>query len=422
MDIMAEPRATGLDAAGLEHIIRVIETGRPDLHDGWQLYISRDGVCVVDTAGGEARQDVPMTPDTLMLWFSSSKPLTAIAIGMLWERGFVSLDDPIAKYIPEFGDGKERATIRHILTHRGGFPFADLNVFTAVWEEIVAQVVASPALYEPGSTTMYHATSGWVVLGELVERVDGRRIDRFVSEEIFNPLGMQDCYLGIPPEKLEDLRNRVAHIGCKLPKGHPLRPIFDLPHLNTDEGLRWISPGGCGRGPAHGLGRFYEMILGRGERNGVRLLSPQTVEALTSVHRFGVSDLVSGFGMPHPKWGSEPPWCLGFASQEADFGPRASFRAVGHSGHSSSTAFCDPEYGLVVAFVTNGLPGFSKNAARMLAVTEAIYEAAGVPDPTKTGLPSTELTALFSRMAASAGTAPDVAGGGGGSASGVGPT
>lgn len=402
MRFESDPVAHGFSEDGLEAVIELLEAGRPELHDGWQLYVSRNGVPVVDAAGGEARPGTPMTSDSLQLWFSSSKPLTATAVGILWERGQLSLDDPVSNYLPGFASGKENATIRHILTHRGGFPFADLAGMTDTWEELVEQVAGSPALHEPGSAAIYHATSGWVALGALVEAVDGRRIDRFVEDEIFEPLGMSDCHLGIPAERLEELRDRIAHIGCKLPERHPMRPIFDLPHLNTAEGLRWISPGGCGRGPAHGLGRFYEMILGRGERDGVRILSEQTAEALTSVHRLGVTDHLAAVGIQHPKWGAEPPWGLGFVVQGSDFGPRASFRSVGHSGHSSSTAFCDPEHGLVVSFITNGLPGFERNHERMRSVTGAVYEAAGIPDPGETDVP--DLAALFGQMQPLAGS------------------
>lgn len=402
MQFESDPEVSGFSAQALEGLLADIEAGRPDLHDGWQLYISRDSRPVVDAAGGEARAGTAMQPDTLTLWFSSSKPITATAVAILWERGLVSLDDRIRRYIPDFMSGKEEATIRHVLTHRGGFPFADLAGMPATWNELVEQVVGSPALHEPGAAAVYHATAGWVALGALVEAVDGRRIDRFVEEEIFGPLGMTSCHLGIPPDRLEELRDRVAHIGCKLPEGHPLRPVFDLPHLNTEAGLRWISPGGCGRGPARELGRFYEMILGRGERDGVRILSEQTVEAITSVHRLGVVDHLASIGIPHPKWGDEPPWGLGFIVQGADFGPRASFRSVGHSGHSSSTAFCDPEYGLVVSFITNGLPGFEKNIERMRSVTDAIYAAAGIPDPGDSAPP--DLAAMFAQMEAIAGS------------------
>ncbi|HEY6300180.1 MAG TPA: serine hydrolase domain-containing protein [Candidatus Binatus sp.] len=110
----------------LEKAAAVIEGGiKARFHLGAQLYVSRDGKTVGDLAFGEARDGVAMRPDTLMLWMSSIKPITAVAIAQMWERGKLELDDPVARHIPEFGaKGKERVTIRHVLTHTGGFPFA----------------------------------------------------------------------------------------------------------------------------------------------------------------------------------------------------------------------------------------------------------------------------------------------------------
>ncbi|MFN8102936.1 MAG: serine hydrolase domain-containing protein [Acidimicrobiia bacterium] len=382
-DLTSAAAGTGFTEAGLAGVVDVLEAGIPDLHDGYQIYISRHGVPVLDAAGGEARPGTPMTPETLTLWFSSTKPLTSVAVGILWERGLIALDDRVQAYIPEFAAGKEPATIRHVLTHRGGFPFADLGQ-TGSWEELVERVVTAPAQMSPGSAAMYHATAGWVVLGELVRRVDGRRIDRFVREEICEPLGMVDTWLGIPEDRLEEMRDRCAHIACKVPADDPARMIFDLPHLNEDAGLTWLSPGGCGRGPAHDLGRFYEMVVGRGERAGVRIVSPQTIEALTAVARIGLPDLLISMGGEDARWGADIPWSLGFVPASLDFGPHASHRAVGHAGHASSVGYCDPEHGLAVAMVTNGLAGFERAAARMTAVNSAIYAACGLAGETPT--------------------------------------
>src|SRR3981189_1756534 len=99
----------------LELAAKVIESGiERGLHVGAQLYVSLDGKPVADLAFGLAREGVAMTPDTIMLWMSSTKPITALAIAQIWERGKIALDDLVAKYIPEFGiSGKEAITIRH---------------------------------------------------------------------------------------------------------------------------------------------------------------------------------------------------------------------------------------------------------------------------------------------------------------------
>ena len=130
----------------LERAKKVIEDGiAANLHIGAQLYVSCEGQTIGDLALGEAREGVAMRADTLMLWMSSIKPITAVAIAQIWERGELVLDDPVARHIPEFAaNGKERVTIRHVLTHTGGFPGVVLNWAGEPWEKIIAELCAAP--------------------------------------------------------------------------------------------------------------------------------------------------------------------------------------------------------------------------------------------------------------------------------------
>jgi CubicO group peptidase (beta-lactamase class C family) len=133
-------------------------------------------------------------------------------------------------------------------------------------------------------------------------------------------------------------------------------------------------PGGSGWGPMRELGRFYEMLLFRGQREGMRLLSVQTVEALTSRHRVGMYDEILQHIID---------WGLGFIIDSnmygADtvpygYGSHCSPRTFGHSGNQSSAGFCDPENGLVVAWVFNGTPGERRHQQRARAMNTAIYQ------------------------------------------------
>ena len=136
-------------------------------------------------------------------------------------------------------------------------------------------------------------------------------------------------------------------------------------------------PGGSGRGPVRQLGRFYEMLLAEGVRGGVRILSPQTVEALTAGHRIGmfdetfrhVIDWGLGFILASNRYGPD--------TLPYGYGPYCSRRTFGHSGYQSSTAFCDPERDLVVAWAANGTPGEPRHQARLVALNAAIYEDLG---------------------------------------------
>ena len=150
---------------------------------GSQVYVSRYRKPIADLSMGLSREGVPMTPDTMMIWFSSTKAVTAVAVAQQWERGKLELDDPVARYIPEFGNrGKEAVTIRHVLTHRGGFRMADggnRSLSRTMSENLkeIYQAELEPG-WEPGKKAGYHPTSGWFILGEVVQRTSGKRAAR----------------------------------------------------------------------------------------------------------------------------------------------------------------------------------------------------------------------------------------------------
>jgi len=345
------------------------------LHLGAQVYISLRGRSLADIALGLAAPDVPMTPETLMLWMSSGKPVTAVAVALLWERGLLDLDAPVARIIPEFAaNGKDRITTRHLLTHTGGFRHVPGDTEDGSWEEIVSRVCGAKLepRWVPGRDAGYHTASSWFMLGEIIRRLDGRSFDLFVRDEILLPLGMDDSWMAMPPDVQHGYRERmgVMHVV----DAEDVRPLeVDNP--------RWRAvphPGKSMRGPVHDLGRFYEMLLMRGSSNGRRILSAQTVEALTAAHRVGVRDRTFGVAIN---------WGLGFARQTEHhtghpvpygFGPHASGRTFGHGGAQSSMAFCDPEHGLVAAWVLNGMTDEPRHQQRNLQMNTAIYEDLGL--------------------------------------------
>ena len=144
----------------LERTIAAIERGmQQGLHVGAQLYVSLHGQVVADQAFGIAREGVAMTPDTLMLWLSAGKPISAVAIAQLWERGLLELDDVVAAHIPEFAaGGKEAITIRHILTHTGGFRAVLGHWEDKPWDRVIAAICAArlEPRWVPGEIAGYH--------------------------------------------------------------------------------------------------------------------------------------------------------------------------------------------------------------------------------------------------------------------------
>jgi CubicO group peptidase (beta-lactamase class C family) len=366
----------------LPRTTKVLEDGIAEgLHLGAQVYVSLDGKVVADGVVGEARAGVPMTPEHMVIWWSMTKATVAVSVAQQWERGNIDLDRTIASYIPEFGvGGKETITVRHCLTHTAGFRSGD-GVMSAAkdpienWDEVIAGICAVPldADWIPGETAGYHLQCGMTILAEVIRRVDGRFYSQYVRDEVFEPLGMDDCWVGMPVDRFEDYSSRgligtMHHTAGDAP--------LALDRLDSKGSLTRCAPCGGGRGPMRQLARMYEMLNGRGERDGVRVLGPQTVEAITARHRTERFDRTFGIVTD---------WALGFGVDSSSHGRHSSRRVFGHGGAQSSIAYCDPELGLVVAMQTNGMPGTEPHYKRLAAVSDAIYEDAGLADPSDPG-------------------------------------
>jgi CubicO group peptidase (beta-lactamase class C family) len=362
------PRATAVLESGIDR----------GLHLGAQGFVWHAGETVTDLALGEARAGVPMTAESMVIWFSMTKPTVAVAVAQQWERGTLAPDDPVARYVPEFAQhGKDGITLRHLLTHTAGIRGGDQVTSTAgvperqsglpgYWDEIVAGICAVEREegWQPGERAGYHLTCGMTMLAEVVRRVDGRPFEQYVREEVFLPLGMDDCWVGMPKE-------HHAAYGGRIGTMHDTQgeaPVA-LDALDGDDTMAQCVPGGGGRGPMRQLARLYRALLAGGELDGARVLSPQTVTAITARHRVGLFD---------ETFHCRCDWGLGFAVDNYAMGRHASPRAFGHGGALSAYAFADPEHDLVVAVQTNGMCASDDHYHRLDDVMTAIYVDLGI--------------------------------------------
>lgn len=363
-------------ARRMDKAVELLEAGVGTQHAGYQVYASVRGTPVLDAAGGTTRPGVAMEPTSVTLWFSAGKPVTAVAIAQLWERGQLGLDDRIIEYIPSFAAGKEDTTVRHVLTHTSGFPFADDSLHPGDWETTLDTIAQSPALWPAGTSAGYHGTAGHIVLGEVVRVVDGRPIATYAREEIFEPLGMHDSYVALTSADIGRLGDRLALIDDQAIRGGYL----EFNQFNSEPVLTAVSPGNTCRGPARELGYLFEALVGGGVRAGQRILQSTTVEAMLACHRRGLVDqtFAANNKTPHHRWGLESPWGLGVELDgNCDIGTLNSSRVFASSGAFSSVAFGDPESGLAAVIVTTGLLDLDANAARLGAVADAMNRALG---------------------------------------------
>lgn len=353
--------------------IRVIQNGMQDrIHVGAQVYVSLQGQTVTDFGIGEARYGVPMTSETLMLWLCMTKPVGAIAIAQLWEQGKLDIEMPIAQIIPDFAcKGKERVNIRHILTHTCGLITSGIDWKRMPHEEIMDRICDSgmELNWQPGWRARYHFLSSWYVIADIVQRLSGMQYRQYVRQRIFEPVGMHNCWIGMTREKYQEYGQQI---GVMHKAGHSGRP---RPSGEDNEDSAFAGfPGAGGYGPVRELVRLFETLYFRGDRYGVRILYPQTIEALTARHRAGIVDETYNHIID---------WGLGFILNSnfygADtvpygYGLHASTRTYGHGGRQSSTVFCDPEYGLVAGVIFNGTPNEARHSRRVREFCTALYE------------------------------------------------
>lgn len=340
------------------------------LHRGVQLFVSIDGNVVADGAIGEAQAGELLTSEHRMLLLSAGKPLIAIAIAQLVERSVLNWDDVVTTHIPEFAcGGKSTITIRHLLTHTGGFRNIETGWPDTSWSQMIARICESPIEpnWIPGQRAGYHLASSWFVLGEIVRRIDGRSFDDYLRQEICQPLELGSIWNGMPKELVQELGSQIAPMFVS-EAGSDLRQW----ELSDPRIATVCAPGGNTRGTARDLGRFYEALLDirRGEPSLV--LKSESVAELTRPQRVGkfdetfqhVIDFGLGFVLNSQKYGP--------ATVPYGFGPVASDDSFGHGGSQSSIAFADPDRGLVVVIVCNGRPGEGRHQRRMRGILTAL--------------------------------------------------
>ena len=346
---------------------RGVEEG---LHHGAQVHVSLHGETVASFGVGA------VGVDSVVPWFSMTKLVSSVTFAVAWELHGLDLDDRVADYVPEAAaNGKDAITLRHLLTHTAGLHGAagrpdDVRGRPAV--ETLRRVCEAPLArgWAPGARAAYDGAAGYVLLAEVVRRVDGRPLDEVAGEQVLAPLGMTSSSLRLAAGQRAALEDRIV-LMHEVPPGHPERRA--RPDITGPEATAVLSPGAGGIGPMAELVRVAELLLDHGERSGVRLLTAQTVEAMTARHRAGLRDETFGHVID---------WGLGVMVNSRHYGTgpypygygaHASRRTFGHGGAESSLLFADPEAGLAAGLFTDGMPGERANLSRFDALVDALY-------------------------------------------------
>ncbi len=385
--------------------------------------IARNGNIVYSSQWGQSDREnsIPMTEDAIFRIYSMTKPITGVALMMLHEEGKFLLDDPVAKYLPELADlslsvstadgetsavsdgtqsstqgegqagtagatrkPKRQPTVRDLMRHTAGFTygvFGNTEVDKQYRDagllrdhpdlgDFITKLGKIPLQYEPGER--WHYSVSVDVQGALVERLSGMKFSEFLKARIFDPLDMPDTSFTIRPDK----RDRFAQMYA--PKGTPGGlDAWLTPNASTEievapeyanrgfqPGATFESGGGGLISTAMDYLRFSQMMLNGGELDGVRLLSPGTVELMARDH---MGDVTMGFGRPGVGFG------LDFAvlkdpGTAGDVGSAGEFNWGGAAG---TRFWIDPERQIVGVFMVQILPHRTDLASKFKVLSYA---------------------------------------------------
>jgi CubicO group peptidase (beta-lactamase class C family) len=407
----ASPGKEGLSA---ERLARITEHMNQAVADGVMVgglgLIARNGRVVYEETYGQADReaDEAMTEDAIFRIYSMSKPITAVAVLMLYEEGAFFLNDPVARYLPELADlqvavstadgggtrmtsdgttsraegqgdesltGQTRKplrqpTIRDLLTHTAGFTYgvfgntevdklyreAQLLSDTMTLEQFTTALGRIPLQYDPG--TRWHYSVAVDVQGRLVEAVSGMTFGEFLQQRLFGPLDMKDTSFIVPADKWD----RVAQIYSPAGTPQEIAEAFraaatsnelvvadDGINVGYREGAKFEGGGGGLMSTARDYLRFSQMLLNGGQLDGVRILSPKTVELMTENH---LGDIPMGFGSEGVGFGLG----VAVAMDQGEIGELGSEGEYNWGGAAGTRFWIDPEEQLIGIFMVQSIP------------------------------------------------------------------
>jgi len=368
---------------------------------GVQTLVSRRGQLVHRDCYGfrDIENGRKVEPDTLYRIYSMTKPITSVALMMLYEQGHFLMENPVSRWIPEFKDlqvwagGTEDApetkplesplTVHHVLTHTSGltygFQFAhpvdalyreqDLGNFTSPTydlAECMARLARLPLQFEPGTSWNYSMSTD--VCGRLVEVMSGQTLDEFFRDRIFEPLGMTDTGFVVPESEVGRCSTLYFAAGKAMTVMAPARSMTVAPSM--------LSGGGGLVSSADDYLRFCHFLVNGGELDGVRLLSPRTLQFMTTNHLPGGKTLND---MGQSTFAEVAMAGTGFGLGFSVLVDPAASQSLGSAGQyawggAASTAFwIDPAEALAVVFMTQLLPSNTYPLRRHLQA--GVYQA-----------------------------------------------
>jgi CubicO group peptidase (beta-lactamase class C family) len=385
---MSDPESVGVSTERLgrldKFVQKYIDEGRLN---GTTGIILRDGKIIYHKAFGQSNVETKaaMQKDQIFRIASMTKPIVSVAVMMLWEEGKFALDDPISKFIPAFSKtqvldkynakdttftiipARREITIRHLLSHTSGIgypqigsPYANaiykkykinggIGTPNSSLKDMIPRLAELPLFNQPGEKFLYGLNTD--VLGYLVELVSGLTLDKFLQQRIFEPLGMKDTYFYLPTEK----QSRLVRLYKQADNGK-ISPYSDVLSVDGDPNYplakngQYFSGGAGLSSTAYDYALFCQMLINGGTLNDKRLLSPHTIELMTTnqIGKFLMwdnPDEIRQFGLGFGLYGEKAKAALPIGLGSYTWG-----------GMFATHFWIDPKNKLVVVFMRNIWP------------------------------------------------------------------
>ena len=372
---------------------------------GGSIAVEVQGKKVIDLWGGhlDHSQSKSWEENTLVNVFSTTKGIAAICLLQLIEKGLLDIEKPVCEYWPEFSvNGKENIPVKYLFCHKAGLcgvrePL-ESGAFSN-WDLITSELAKQEPLWEPGTAHGYHAITYGHLVGELLRRIDGRTIGQYFKEEIAEPLNL-DFWIGLPDSEFDRVSDiypskpgplqYLFPLLTKLPRfvlpgrakflldfGDTSKPVgaaFNNPPISSNRGMeantkQWRNaeiPAANGHGTARSIAKLYGILANGGSRDGIHVLSPETIEKGRQTQSDG-KDLVLG--------GMRTRFGLGFmlGTENVSMGPNPN--AFGHGGAGGSLGFSDPDNNISLGFVMNQMHQGITAWKTATDVAESVYKA-----------------------------------------------
>ena len=336
----ATPAEIGLDARGLEHAYQLLEkwtTGQDSPIPGGTILVGRNGKIVEPRffgRQGPEKNSPPIQRDAIFMLASITKPVVYLGALMLVERGLLNLSDPVTRYLPDFAAHHKEATlVQHLFTHTSGLPDMlprdkELRAEKAPLEKFIAGAIRDTVpLFQAGTNWSYQSM-GTLVVAELIQQLSGQRIHDFLYHEIIEPLGLKSTRLG--SKGLDE--QRLVRVQTPAWQGEDFG-------WNSRYWREFGAPWGSMFSTPEDFAVICQLMLSGGTYQGVRLLSPNTVEQMTTNRLNDYAELPEQIRRTQP-WGLG--WKLNPPGTSGSLCDLLGRQAFGHTGSTGNLLWMDP--------------------------------------------------------------------------------